>query len=160
MKHKFLTNLIEFTNTEVTFNREQLRLYRNGQVSLYEIWIMNKVDNEIADLDSKAYSLLVGLVAALLGALEVNNINLLVSVPVALVDPMDAINNLGNTFLGVFKGLGYWVCIIFCFIDIIKTMMKGGKSSQELFGVIFKNILIFASMYLVPYFFDIIRNAF
>lgn len=160
MKHKFLTSLLEVTKTEVTFNREQLKLYRSGELSLDQVWMLNNLDKEIASLSDRAYSMLVGIVAMLLGAMKVNNIELFIGGEIACFNPLNQIDKLGGTFLEIFKSIGYWVCIIFCFIDIIKTVMKGGKGTQDIFAVIFKNILIFASLYLVPFFFDMIKGAF
>jgi hypothetical protein len=156
MKKNFLDNLITLTNVEVTFTSEQWKTYKQGRVTLSEVHKMNLVDKEIGKLNRTAYNLLIFMVAGVIGAIEIYKNTL--TVPVS--NPVGAIDVLGNTFLNIFQGLGRWVTLIMAFIEIVKSIMKGSTSTSEIFGIIFKYVIVFATMFLLPYFFDVVASAF
>lgn len=69
------------------------------------------------------------------------------------------IDSLGFKLLGICRSLGYWVCLIMCVNEIIKTAMAGGEV-KDIAKIIAKYLLVFGSLYLVPILFDEIPGAF
>lgn len=156
MKKNFINNLLILTNRQITFNAEQWRAYKNGILTLDDIYKINLVDKEISKLNKTAYNVLAFMVAGVVGVIEAYQNTLTVQVS----NPIGAIDTLGNTFLGIFQGLGRWIVLIMAFIEIVKAVMKGSSSTSEIFGIIFKYVVIFATMFLLPYFFDVVASAF
>lgn len=155
MKKNLIDSLIVLTNKEVTFNQSQWTGYKNRSLTLEDVYKINLVDKEIGKLSRKSYDLLAFMLAGVIGAIEIYKNTL--AIPVS---PIGAVDNLGNAFLGIFQGLGKWVALIMAFIEIIKSLMKGSTNTGEIFGIIFKYVLVFATMYLLPYFFDIVTASF
>jgi uncharacterized membrane protein len=156
MKKSFIDSLLIVTNTEVTFNPEQWKAYNEGILTLDDVYRINRVDKEIGKLNKTAYDLLAFLIAGVVGGIEAYKNTLTVQTS----NPINAIDTLGNTFLNIFQGLGRWVALIMAFIEIVKSIMKGSTSTSEIFGIIFKYVIVFATMYLLPYFFDVVASAF
>ncbi|MDU5111159.1 MAG: hypothetical protein E6248_11975 [Clostridium sp.] len=78
-----------------------------------------------------------------------------------LADASDAgnkINEAGSTILGIVQSIGYWLCIIGCVMEILKSLMNG--SSKDVGKIIIKYLLIFGSLYLMPWAFDLIKEIF
>ena len=164
MKRNLMDSLIRVANIEVTFTQEQFRGYRNGELTLEDVYKINLVNKEIGKLNKVAYNSLLFLVAGTVGTIEAYK-KMNTSIPVfnntlMVGNPIGAIDTLGNTFLGIFQGLGRWVTLIMAFIEIVKAVMKGSSSTSEIFGIIFKYVIIFATMFLLPYFFDVVAGAF
>lgn len=156
MKKNLIDNLLILTNREITFNKEQWKAYKEGILTLEDVYKINLVDKEIGKLNKTAYNLLAFMVAGLVGGIEAYKNTLTVQVS----NPVGAIDTLGNTFLNIFQGLGRCVTLIMAFIEIIKSIMKGSTNTSEIFGIIFKYVIVFATMYLLPYFFDVVASAF
>lgn len=156
MKKNFIDSLIILTNREVTFNTEQWKGYNEGILTLEDVYRINLVDKEIGKLNKTAYNLLAFMVAGAVGVIEAYKNTLTVTTS----NPIGSIDNLGNVFLGIFQGLGRWVILIMAFIEIIKAVMKGSSSTSEIFGIVFKYVIVFATMFLLPYFFDVVAGAF
>lgn len=156
MKKNLKDSLLILTKKEVTFNGEQWKAYKEGVVTLDDVYKINLVDKEIGKLNKIAYNALAFMVAGAVGAIELYKNTLTVQVS----NPIGGIDVLGNTFLGIFQGLGRWVALIMAFIEIIKSLMKGSTNTSEIFGIIFKYVLVFATMYLLPYFFDVVAGSF
>ena len=68
------------------------------------------------------------------------------------------IDSLGWTLLGLIRHWAYWILLIMCIVEIIKSGLNG--ESKKTFPILMKFLVIFASMYLVPALFDAIKNAF
>lgn len=68
------------------------------------------------------------------------------------------INVAGYTFLNIVQTLGYWLCLIGCIMEILKSLMNG--SSKDVGKLMLKYLLIFAALYLMPFAFDLIREIF
>jgi len=73
---------------------------------------------------------------------------------------LGSIDALGNTFLNIIRKVGYWIALISALTDIIKTGMRGGNNTAEIGKIIMKYLLIYASLYLMPYLFDLVKGAF
>ena len=68
------------------------------------------------------------------------------------------IDALGWTLLGLIRHWAYWILLIWCIVEVIKSGMSG--ESKKTFPIIMKFVIIFASMYLIPGIFDAIKGAF
>ena len=68
------------------------------------------------------------------------------------------IDNAGLMFFGIIQSIGYWLCLIGCIMEILKSVMNG--SSKEVGKLMMKYILIFAALYLMPFAFNLIREVF
>lgn len=73
---------------------------------------------------------------------------------------LSAIDTLGNKFLDIVRRVGYWIALICALTEIIKTGMRCGNSTSEIAKIIMKYLLIYASLFLMPYLFDTVRGAF
>lgn len=70
------------------------------------------------------------------------------------------IDKLGNTFLVLLQKGGYWICLVMGIKDIIRQLMKGGDNVGDVGKVIVKYVLAFASLYMLPYLFDLAAECF
>lgn len=71
---------------------------------------------------------------------------------------MTKIDDLGNRFLDIIRSGGYWIILIVAVTDAIKTAMKGNKN--EIGNVLVKYLLIYATLYILPLLFNMIREVF
>lgn len=71
---------------------------------------------------------------------------------------LSKIDRAGNTFLGITRKIGYWVCIVGCAIDIIKNLMQG--DTKIVGKIMMKYGLGFASLYFFPWVLDLIKGIF
>lgn len=154
MKKNLINRLIELSNIEVSMSMDQFKMYKNGEVNLFEIKMINELDAEIGVMrynNKKLYKyLVVGLAFALT-----------LSIPTtAHAVGLDSIDILGNTFLTIVRRGMYWVCLIKSIIDIGKEVQKGGDNMGNIGKIIMKYVLAFASLYIMPYLFDLVRDSF
>ena len=70
----------------------------------------------------------------------------------------DGIDKLGWTLLGLIRHWAYWILLIMCIVEVIKSGLNG--DSKKSLPIIMKFVVIFASMYLIPVIFDAIVKAF
>lgn len=68
------------------------------------------------------------------------------------------IDALGWTLLGFVRHWAYWILLIWCIIEVIKSGLSG--DSKKTLPIIMKFVIIFASMYLIPSIFDAIKASF
>ncbi|MBN1050302.1 hypothetical protein [Clostridium botulinum] len=73
---------------------------------------------------------------------------------------LGAVDNLGNTFLSIIQRVGYWIALLSALAEIVKTAMRGGNNTAEVGKIIMKYLLIYASLYLMPWLFGLVREAF
>lgn len=141
------------SNYVMTFT--QYRQYENGEKTLREIKRERKELSRLEDIATKIVEnpklkrLVVFTVASLNYASEV------------LADTTDAfgkINKGGSMILGVIQTVGYWLCVLSCIMEILKTVMNG--STKDVGKVMVKYLLIFGSLYLMPWLFDLIKAIF
>lgn len=90
--------------------------------------------------------------------LTIASLNLMVKVSADATDSINKINQAGYMFLGIFQSIGYWLCLIGAIMEILKSIMNG--SSKDVGRVMLKYILIFASIFLIPFAFDLIKEIF
>lgn len=73
---------------------------------------------------------------------------------------LKAIDILGNTFLSIVRKASYWIVLILSLVEISKAALKGGNSNAEIGKIIIKYLLIYASLFLMPWLFDLVEEAF
>lgn len=78
----------------------------------------------------------------------------------ATTPDLSGIDKMGRTFLGIIQHGGYWITLVMGLIDVIKQVPRGGDGFGNIGKIIAKYILIFASLYFMPYMFDIVKDCF
>jgi hypothetical protein len=76
----------------------------------------------------------------------------------AATDPMGKVDIAGATFLGILRTIGYWLCLIFCILEILKILMNG--QSKDIGKIIIKYLLVFSTLYVLPWMFELIKAIF
>lgn len=71
---------------------------------------------------------------------------------------VEKINTGGFMILGIVQTIGYWLCLIGCIMEILKSIMNG--SSKDVGKIMLKYLLVFGSLYLMPFGFNLIREIF
>lgn len=135
----------------ISMSINQFMEVRRGEKSFKDIEIENGMESLATKIinDDRLRRMTVFTIASLSYAQEV------------LADTSDAfgkINKGGLMILGLIQTVGYWLCIISCVMEILKTVMNG--ATKDVGKVMIKYILIFASLYLMPWLFDLIREIF
>lgn len=136
---------------EITMSIPQFLAYERGEKSIKDIEIENGLESIATKImnNNRIRKMVVFTIASL------NYMN------TVLADTSEAvarINSAGNTFLTIFQSIGYWLCLIGCIMEILKSVMNG--SSKDVGKVMMKYILIFAALYLMPFAFNLIREIF
>lgn len=141
------------SNYVMTFS--QYREYERGEKTLKEIKRerreLQKIDDMIGKImgNSRLKKMLVFTVAGLNYASTV------------LADTGQAVANIddaGGTFLGIIQSIGYWLCLIGCMMEILKSVLNG--TSKDIGKIIIKYLMIFAALYFMPWAFDLIKEIF
>lgn len=70
----------------------------------------------------------------------------------------DPINKAGDTLLNIAQSFGYWVFLIMCIIDILKSVTNG--DTKNILNIISKYLVAFGSFYFLPYLFNLIKPIF
>lgn len=125
------------------------KLVRNYDFSRKERQSLDSWIGKIEKKDTKLYKVLVFTVAGL------NYANTVLADTSAAVSK---INSAGYMILSVAQSIGYWLCLVGCIIEILKSVMNG--TSKDAGKIMIKYILYFAALYLMPFAFDMIRDIF
>lgn len=136
---------------EITMSINQFMEVQAGEKTYKDIEIENGLESLATKIinDDRLRRMTVFVIAGLNYASEV------------LADTSQAvakINVAGYTFLNIVQTLGYWLCLIGCIMEILKSLMNG--SSKDVGKLMLKYLLIFAALYLMPFAFDLIREIF
>lgn len=78
--------------------------------------------------------------------------------PPDIEDSLGKIDAAGGTFLLICRRFAYWLCLIMCIIEILRSLMQG--DTKSIGKVIFKYVLAFATLYFMPWLFNIIKSIF
>lgn len=164
MKNSLVNCLIEKSNITVTFSKSQWDAYVNNETNLLAIKLKNdfNIGNDFS-LDRYAkdnkvnfkYKKFVVFGLSLLFVIVNYNINAYADVPGA-----EGLQRFGETFIELIQLAGYWICFARGLIDIIKEVLKGGDKSDGIGKILIRYTLAFASFYLLPVLFNLIRNSF
>jgi len=76
----------------------------------------------------------------------------------ATTDPLAKVNIAGATFLSILRTIGYWLCLIFCILEILKILMNG--QTKDVGKIIIKYLLVFSTLYILPWAFTLIKTIF
>lgn len=136
---------------EITMTIPQFLQYKRGEKTIKDIEVENGLESIAKRImkDDRLRKMTIFVIAGLNYASTV------------LADTSQAvakINSAGNTFLSIFQSIGYWLCLIGCIMEILKSVMNG--SSKDVGKTMLKYILIFAALYLMPFAFNLIREIF
>ncbi len=125
------------------------KLVRNYDFCRKERQSLDSWIGNLEKKDLKLYKVLVFTVAGL------NYASAVLADTTAAVGKIDSA---GSMILGVSQSIGYWLCLVGCIVEILKSVMNG--TSKDAAKIMIKYILYFAALYLMPFAFDMIRDIF
>lgn len=136
---------------EIVMSIPQFLSYERGEKTLKDIEMENGLESLATKIisDDRLRKITVFTIASL---------NYMSTVQAAATDAIAKIDSAGNTFFGILQSIGYWLCLIGCIMEILKSVMNG--SSKDIGKIMLKYILIFAALYLMPFAFNLIKEIF
>lgn len=136
---------------EVKMTIPQFLAYERGEKTIKEINLENGIESLASKIisDKRLNKLVVFTIAGL---------NYTTKALADTTDAMGKINTGGFMILGIAQTLGYWLCLIGCIIEILKTILNG--TNKEVGKIMMKYILFFGALYLMPFAFDMIKEIF
>ena len=54
----------------------------------------------------------------------------------------------------------YWICLIKGLVDVGREVSRGGDNIGNIGKIVLKYVLAFATLYIMPYLFDLVRDNF
>lgn len=136
---------------EITMTIPQFLAYERGEKSLKDI----KLEN---GLESIARRIINNDRLRKITVFTIASLNYMTTVQADATEAIARIDSAGYMFFGIIQSIGYWLCLIGCIMEILKSVMNG--SSKEVGKLMMKYILIFAALYLMPFAFNLIREIF
>lgn len=136
---------------EITMSIQQFNAIQRGEMTYKDLKKSNKLELIAGEIlkNDRLKRLTIFTIAGL---------NVMCKVSADTTNAVTKINSAGNTFLGIFQSIGYWLCLIGAIMEILKCVMNG--SSKDVGKIILKYVLVFASIYLIPFAFDLIKEIF
>ena len=129
-----------------TLNHEEFLQYKYNNKSLLSLKFKRLFENELL----KKSLISIG-ESSIMIILNANNCY-------AIAD-MSKIDVAGNMFLEIVKHAGYWIILIVAICNVIKTATTTNNNS-DIFKVIVKYILIYATLFILPWGFDLVEGVF
>lgn len=77
---------------------------------------------------------------------------------IVFAEGLDTVDRAGQTLLSTAQRIGYWACLIMCIIEVIMALLSHRKDSVK--GICIKYVMGFASLYFMPWVFDLIKDLF
>lgn len=151
MKSKIINCLITFSNVEMTFTAEEWRAYKNNEINSLDVLLGHNCNIDILRYKRYVTCGVTMAISFILMTLEAN---------ATTFNGLETIDNLGATFVGIIQQAGYWICFAKGLVDVIKELLKGGDKADSIGRILFKYVLAFASFYLLPFLFNIIKENF
>ncbi|NEZ47815.1 hypothetical protein FDF74_11545 [Clostridium niameyense] len=71
---------------------------------------------------------------------------------------IEKINQVGNKILGIVKLLGFWCCIIGCFIDVAKAVLQ--HDLKSITKIMLRYGLVYLTFFIFPWILRMIQNIF
>ena len=133
----------------ITLNNELVKNFDFSKKEKSEIKSLDQWIGQVKRSDKRLYKILVFTVAYMSYSATV------------LADTGEALNNIdkiGYIFLSIFQKVGYWGCLLGCFVEILKSLMNTG--TKDIWKIFMKYMVIFAILYLLPWAFDLIKETF
>ena len=131
---------------KITLNHEEFLQYKYNNKSLLSLKFKRLFENELL----KKSLISIG-ESSIMIILNANNCY-------AIAD-MSKIDVAGNMFLEIVKHAGYWIILIVAICNVIKTATTTNNNS-DIFKVIVKYILIYATLFILPWAFDLVEGVF
>lgn len=141
------------SNYVMTFS--QYRAYERGEKTIREI---KRERKELQKMDSIATKIMGNPRLKKLVVFTIAGLNYASTVLADTTDAIGKINTGGFMILGIVQTIGYWLCLIGCIMEILKAIMNG--SSKDVGKIMLKYLLVFGSLYLMPFGFNLIREIF
>lgn len=69
-----------------------------------------------------------------------------------------AIDKAGSMLLSICKRFGYWIALIMCVVEIIKSLMQ--NDTKSISKIVVKYVIAYASFYFLPWIFTLIEECF
>ena len=129
-----------------TLNHEEFLQYKYNNKSLLSLKLKRLFENEL--LKKSLISIGESSIMIILNANDCY----------AMAD-MSKIDVAGNMFLEIVKHAGYWIILIVAICNVIKTATTTNNNS-DIFKVIAKYILIYATLFILPWAFDLVEGVF
>ena len=129
-----------------TLNHEEFLQYKYNKKSLLSLKLKRLFENELF----KKSLISIG-ESSIMIILNANNCY-------AVADT-SKIDVAGNMFLEIVKHAGYWIILIVAICNVIKTATTTNNNS-DIFKVIAKYILIYATLFILPWAFDLVEGVF
>ena len=154
MKNYLINTIISSSNIEVSFSREEYRLYKEGKINLLDVKILNKLRTDFRELlcNKDFYRFMVSGMAFIMAFSSSATVY-------AASNPGDIIDKIGNKILAVVFQAMKWVCIIKAGTEIGKEIGAGGDNSNKIIKTALKYLLAFGVLLLLPSFFEWIEEA-
>ena len=133
----------------ITLNNKLVKNFDFSKKEKSEIKSLDQWIGQVKRKDSRLYKILVFTVVGMSYSANV------------LADTGEALNRIdkvGFIFLNIFQKVGYWGCLLGCFIEILKSLMSTG--TKDIWKIFMKYMVIFMILYLLPWAFDLIRETF
>lgn len=150
MKSKLINSLVTLTNVEVVFTLDEWKAYKNDEITSLDIILEHKYNMEFYKYRKFITFGVTLAISFILMSLEAH---------AATVGDVNSIDLLGEKFVHMIQKAGYWICFAKGLVDIIKELLKGGDKADGIGRIMFKYVLAFASFYLLPFCFDLIRTS-
>ena len=131
---------------------DYINIIKNGntnELSKTEIKALDKCLGTIQLKNKRLYKALIFLVAFL-------NCSYVVFADVG--DACSRLDRLGLMLLTILKKVGFWICLISCFIEILKSFLN--SEVKDIWKIFFKYISVFLVLYSLPYAFNLIVGVF
>lgn len=141
------------SNYVMTFS--QYRAYERGEKTIREI---KRERKELQKMDSIAGKIMENPRLKKLVVFTIAGLNYASTVLADTNAAAEKINTGGFMILGIVQTIGYWLCLIGCIMEILKAIMNG--SSKDVGKIMLKYLLVFGSLYLMPFGFNLIREIF
>ena len=145
-------NLVRNYNFSKSENKQVVTLggfIRSFEYNREDSRKINKWLNKVEKNDKRLYRTLVFLIA------------LLNHPVVAYADMGEAFNRmdkLGVLVLSLLKKVGFWLCLISCILEILKSFLN--SDCKDVWKIFFKYISIYSVIHFLPYAFKLISSVF
>ena len=152
MKNYLINTIISSSNVKISFNNEELRLYREGKLNLLDVKFLNKLRTSFNELlcNKNFYRIMISGLAFIMA---------FSSSTVYAANPADTINKIGYKILSVVFIAMKWVCLVKAGVDIGREIGKGGDNGGHIVKIALKYLLAYGILLLLPQFFDWVEEA-
>lgn len=133
----------------ITLNNKLVKNFDFCPKEKEEIKSLNNWIGQVKRKDTRLYKTLVFTVAGM---------SYCVNAHADVNGALAGVDSAGFIFLTIFQRVGYWGCLLGCFVEILKSLMNTG--TKDIWKVFMRYIIIFAILYLLPWAFDLIKEIF